>query len=329
MPMSGWLSRSIISSKRRLGRLSNQPLVAERLVRNNTVMANEQCSVRRSLTAQSLAVRVTAITVITAILAAILITFTYARVCNQEVTSTGKIVETCRHLQITDPPMVAAGLVVFALLGVFYTEISGFGLSLRREVARATDKAEQATTVAEDARQKAQSAQSTAQVAENLSLAPPPSRTGVAYEKHELEQVIDTLANEYNITRHEMPSGDIRTSKMTAIVSRMISKLKGVDHRLFDVSAHLDSKDEGQRLAGYAYLYANPDPSHTRKIAATIGEDKPFAQYWALRTLRRQLQADPEALDLNTRRDLERLLGTFSGTDRAYELRHLLAEASG
>ncbi len=256
-----------------------------------------------------------------ATLAAIVFSFFYLRVCNQEVTGRGKALEVCRHLEATDPPVIAAGIVVLAFLGVFYSEISGFGLSLKREVAHAT-------SVAEDARQTAKSAQSTAQVAENLSLTPSPSKTGTIPERQELEQTIDSLAEEYNAARREMSSGSARTAKMTTIVSSMISKLKNVQPMLFNVSAYLDSADEGKRLAGYAYLYANPDPSQAPKIAATIGEDKPFAQYWALRTLRRQLQLDPEALDLNTIRDLEALLGTLGpGTDRAYELRHLLTEA--
>jgi hypothetical protein len=277
----------------------------------------------------SWALRAAAVTLIAVVVAGAIAAFAYVRVCNQQVTATGKIVGVCRHLEATDPPTIAAGLVILALLGVFYTDISGFGVSLRRDVARASDKAERATSVAEDARQAAQNAQSTAQVAQNLSFAQPDVRAGAVMDKSELEGKINELADEYNVTRREMSSGSARTTKMTSIISSMISDLKGVDPSLFDVSAHLGSDNEGQRLAAYAYLYANPDPTYTQKIASTITRDKPFAQYWALRTLRRQVQLDDESIDLNTRRDLEALLGTLgTGTDRAYELRHLLAEAT-
>jgi uncharacterized membrane-anchored protein YhcB (DUF1043 family) len=213
--------------------------------------------------------------------------------------------------------------------GSIYTEISGFGLSLRRDVVRARDKAERATSVAEDARQAAENAQSTAQVAQNLSLTQSASHTQFTASKFELEQELNKLSEQYNTTRRQMQSGSARTAKMTSIISNMISDLKGVDPSLFDVAGHLNSDDEGQRLAAYAYLYANPDTSYTQKVAETITKDKPFAQYWALRTLRRQVQVDPEALDLNTRRYLEGLSETLgSGTDRAYELRQLLREAT-
>jgi hypothetical protein len=278
---------------------------------------------------QSRTLRVAAIILIATILVASVVVFFRISVCNQQVTTGGKIVEVCRHFEATDPPAIAAGLVILALLGVFYTEISGFGLSLRRDVVRARDKAERATSVAEDARQAAENAQSTAQVAQNLSLTQSASHTQFTATKLELEQELNKLSEQYNTTRHQMQSGSARTAKMTSIISNMISDLKGVDPSLFDVAGHLNSDDEGQRLAAYAYLYANPDTSYTQKVAETITKDKPFAQYWALRTLRRQVQVDPEALDLNTRRYLEGLSETLgSGTDRAYELRQLLREAT-
>jgi hypothetical protein len=265
---------------------------------------------------------VTAIAIIGAAVAGVFLAFSYERVCNQEATNTGKIVELCRHLNITDPPMIAGGLVMLAFLGVFFTEISGFGLSLKRDVASVRD-------VAEDARGAAQSAQSVAQVAQDLSLRAPPDRAGIAGEVSITEQEIHRLADEYNATRHTTPSGAPRTSKMTSIVSNMISALKDVRPAPFDLSSYLNSEDEGERLAAYAYLYANPDPRLTSQVAAVMARDKPFAQYWALRALRRQLQADPEALDLNSRRSLERLLVALGpGTDRSYELRQLLREAS-
>lgn len=109
----------------------------------------------------------------------------------------------------------------------------------------------------------------------------------------------------------------------------MISTLNGVTPAPFDLPACLNSDDEGQRLAAYAYLYPNPEPELTSQLVETIAKDNPFAQYWALRTLRRQLQVDPEALDRNGRRCLQELFADLDpGTDRAYELRQILRQAS-
>jgi hypothetical protein len=166
-------------------------------------------------------------------------------------------------------------------------------------------------------------------VAQDLSLRPSSDRSATVAETPTLELEIRSLANEYNATRRAMPSGSVRTSRMTSIISNMISLLNDVKPAPFDLPGYLNGEDEGQRLAAYAYLYANPDPQLTPNIAATLPKDKPFAQYWALRTLRRQLQANPEALDMNTRRSLQDLLATVGPeTDRGYELRQLLRGTS-
>jgi hypothetical protein len=282
-------------------------------------MINDDSSGQRADPWRILTLRVVAIVIIAAIVIGIFIAFSYVRVCNQEMTAGGKVVEVCRHLDATDPPVIAGGLVALAFLGVFFTEISGFGLSLKREVARTKD-------TAEAARGAAQSAQATAQMAQDLSLQSSPDRSGTAIEMSSLKTEINNLANEYNDTRRTMQSGPARTSKMTSIISRMISLLNGVNPPPFELPAYLNSEDEGKRLAAYAYLYANPEPALTPNIAVTLTKDKPFAQYWALRTLRRQLLADPQALDLNTRRSLEQILIALGpGTDRGYELQQLLS----
>jgi hypothetical protein len=266
-----------------------------------------------------LTLRVVAIVIIAAIVIGTFIAFSYERVCNQDMTAGGKVVEVCRHLNATDPPVIAGGLVALALLGVFFTEISGFGLSLKREVARTKE-------TAEAARGEAQSAQTTAQMAQNLSLQSSTDRSGAENRTSSLKTDIDDLANEYKETRRTMQESPARTSKMTKVISRMIALLNGVNPPPFELPTYLNSEDEGQRLAAYAYLYANPDPALTPNIAATLTKDKPFAQYWALRTLRRQLLVDPQALDLNTRRSLEQILVTLGpGTDRGYELQQLLS----
>lgn len=329
-------------------------------------MGDSGDSRRKSVPFGVVLLRVAAVLVIVAGVVVAVIAFSHDTVCNQQLTAAGKTVAVCRHLEITDPPVIVGGLVVLAALGAFFPEISGFGLSLKRDVADAKDAAQSAEKAAESAsraskaaeqvakdaetasvsakqaaklaeqtseqaRAAASSAQSVAQVAQDLSLSSSSARSRDALEgQRNLEQEIRVLADEYNATRRAMPSGVERTSKMTSIVSKMIALLNNVNTDQFDVSAYLDSPDPGLRLAGYVFLYANPEPSRLQQIVSTLleNEEKPFVQYWALRTVRRQLQVDSTALDLNTKRRLSDLLSHLGpGTDRAYELREILRES--
>lgn len=294
------------------------------------VMAHDDNNPGRNLSStRLLALRMVAIAIMVAVVLVILIAFSHERVCNQAMTSSGKIATICRHLESTDPPVIAGGLVVLACLGVFFSEISGFGFSLKREVVQTKREMAETREEVQDIRGAAQSAQSAAQMAQELSLRASPERSTTVDDVSALEAEIHTLVDEYNTTRRTMPSGAARTAKMTTIVSNMISLLNDVKPAPFDVAAYLNSENDGQRLAAYAYLYANPDPRFAPKIASALANDKPFGQYWGLKTLRRQVQTDPEALDFNTRRSLEELLGRLGpGTDRAYELRHLLQETA-
>jgi hypothetical protein len=94
-----------------------------------------------------------------------------------------------------------------------------------------------------------------------------------------------------------------------------------------ELSELLDSDDRGVRLAAFSGIYSRPDPDLAQQLTAVVcEEDKPFGQYWGLRALRRVVDADPGALDRNSRRRLEELLRKVpSGTDRAYELREILS----
>ena len=96
-----------------------------------------------------------------------------------------------------------------------------------------------------------------------------------------------------------------------------------------EVSARLSSPDRQTRMAAYAYLYASPDPARTTELVdAVTVESTRFGQFWAVRALRRQVQADPSALDAATRRRLEGLAATLDPeTDGAEELRQLLRES--
>ena len=79
--------------------------------------------------------------------------FFTVKVCEPQLTATGSVVTVCRHLNMTDPPIIAFGAVIVALLGVFYSEISGFGFTLKRSVEDARATAEEAAREAKSASQ--------------------------------------------------------------------------------------------------------------------------------------------------------------------------------
>jgi hypothetical protein len=297
---------------------------------------------------------------------AALVSFASVDVCDQELTDTGQVVTVCRHLEATDPPALALALVVLAALGLggFFNEIGFLGISLKRDLkdakeaatsaedaaksaaeasrsaaeaaAAATRTADDAHAISEQARKNAehaagtaQDATTTARVAEDLARGaslPGEARAGIATT--DVEQQISELAAEYNRIRRDMSSGPARTTQMTSVVSKMISLL--TDEEQIDVSRLLSSDDRGHRLAGYADLYAQPQPVRVAELArVVIEEDKPFGQYWGLRALRRQVESDPKSLDLNTKRQLQAQARQIAppGTDRAHELSEIIRVA--
>jgi hypothetical protein len=267
---------------------------------------------------------------IVVVVAGATVTFFTVHVCDQQLSARGAAVKICRHLNGSDPPSIAAGFVLLALFSVFFTEISGFGVTLKREVA--TLKQNQEINRVEFARTREVARDATEQAAEvgeklvgGLSMDVEPS---VAQEAEMRDDPIQPLADEYNKIRLTMPSGAARTTAMTRVVTKMVAALRQVQR--FDVARHLDSSDRGLRLAGYAYLYDNPDPHLVPALVDSMmdKEDKPFGQYWALRALRHQAEADPSALDASTRRRLERdfMPRLPSRSDRAMELAAILRE---
>ncbi|WP_433184157.1 hypothetical protein [Actinoallomurus sp. CA-150999] len=250
------------------------------------------------------------------------VAFFRVQVCDQQLTSAGRTVRVCRHLQSTDPPVIAVGLVALLALGTFFTEISGFGFTLKRE-------AEAAKEAAQDARREAAAAKETSDdVAEGLGhvLAgdvadPQPEGAQTVGER------IDRLAKEYNRIRWTMPSGGARTAQLTSVLKSMIETLRGVED--FDVDWYLTNKDRGLRLAAFAYLRANPDSSRVPAlIDALVVEDKPFGQYSALRALEGIVEIDPGALDSAGRKRLRRLLTELPPeTDRVMVLERVLRKA--
>jgi hypothetical protein len=261
-------------------------------------------------------------------LAAGIAAFFTINVCNGQLASNGKVFKVCRHLEGSDPPVIGIGVVLLAGLSVFFTEISGFGVTLKREVKAARETAQfalQRTSVNSD-----RITETEGDLADlGKAIVEPGVPTGTEHQEPNPE--LRALADEYNRIRLTMPSGSKRTVAMEGVVRRMTAML--ADVREFDVERHLNSEDRGIRLAGFAYLYANLHPHWTSALVESLvgREDKPFGQYWALRALRKQCQADPGALSAESRRrltdDLAPRLPT--GSDRERELRQVLVECSG
>lgn len=89
------------------------------------------------------------------IVVALAVMFLTVEVCEDHLATTGDDpgpVEVCRNLAVTDPPVVAVGVALLALVGVFYNEVSGFGITLKREVTEAKDAAATAREHASKAR---------------------------------------------------------------------------------------------------------------------------------------------------------------------------------
>lgn len=255
---------------------------------------------------------------------AIVAVFFTVEVCDQQLTSTGSVAKVCRHPQATDPPILVLGAVILGFLGVFFSEISGFGFTLKRTVEEAKRTAQEAVREVRETNQEIR--ETAADLGEGvraaLSQAQPSEQASLSEETGSVKR----LAARYNEIRWTMPSGAARTAEMTALTHEMIALLK--DARGFDVESHLRSDDRGLRLAAVAYLYANPDPAWVRQLTeAAVSEDKPFNEYWALMALRKVLKGHCEALDDTTRdRLLRRRAELTPGTDRAQQIAQLLRE---
>jgi hypothetical protein len=136
------------------------------------------------------------------------------------------------------------------------------------------------------------------------------------------------LAREYVDIRKTRPRGGARTQAMTAIVRAMIEVASSMPN--LDVLPLLRSSDAGQRLAGYSYLYADPNAHYLEALVSSVTtlEDQPFGQYWGLQAIGRNLGGRVERSDTDS---VLRKLTEFAeqvppGSDRDYEARKLLAQ---
>jgi hypothetical protein len=175
-------------------------------------------------------------------------------------------------------------------------------------------------TLAEQARGAAESARTSADVALATSARGGAERAGLRPDD------LASLLEEYGRLRAQ-PTGPRRTAELTRVIGRMIGVAEARPD--FDVRGALLSRDGGLRLAGYAYLHANPDPALLEPLvqSVTVLDDTAFGQYWGLRALGTIVSQSEHALPPELRAQLERYrrVSLRPGTDRDYELGKLLS----
>jgi hypothetical protein len=188
---------------------------------------------------------------------------------------------------------------------------------IRQQLNETQAKTQQATGAAASASQKAELALATNEPGSH----PSHPRT---------TQQLDELVDRYNEARSSQPSGYPRTTIMTQIVGRMVRLSQGLSN--YDWTDALRSENQGRRMAGYAWLYARPDPAAAELLVQTLTtrENTNFGQYWAIQALQKCLPLT----DIRTEAALKPELKTFlsklpSDSDRHYELSKLLTPAAG
>ncbi len=266
---------------------------------------------------------------IAALVALIIILFFRSTVCDDELAQSGQVVSVCRHVQAGDPVVLAIGVVILAALGMFYSEVSGFGVSLKRKVDESAQTASAGLQMAKEVRAKTEQLEETAGDLADFNkeqvqgFAIPPEPAGVVGAEG-LDNEVRRLAAEYNWLRGTMPSGRDRSVLMDETVLKLRRTLQSVDH--FDVARYLAIEDRGIRLAAYAYLVDHPSTVSLQSLVrAAINEDKPFGQYWALKAIGHQMTLSSDQLnaaDLAALSDLGRRAG--AGTDRAQEISRIV-----
>lgn len=257
---------------------------------------------------------------------AIVILQSTTQVCGQQVASTGTVVTVCRSPALSDPTIAVLGLVVLLSLSFWFSEISGFGITLKTQVKEAQETAERAESKAIEAQGASESAGRMAETAQAFrrNLGSRPAEEWLT-ESDALAEV-RRLAGEYEQVRANLPKGAQRTGRMTAIVSAMLGVFSSVDVQDSSMPLWLDGS-AGERLAAYAYYYLTPNASVTGRIVqAAVGETQAFTQYWALRSLRSIVESAPGSVHLTDRRALEGFSAALpSSSDRGYEVNKVLA----
>ena len=185
-------------------------------------------------------------------------------------------------------------------------------------------RTEEATATAEAAKQQALLAQAGGIP---ITLNQEPS-INAAVQPAGLENLapLTELAGEYAATRSRMKPGDERTLEMTRIFKKMAA---AGDYSKSILLGLLADTDGGKRLVGFALCYNRPDYGLLRELiaSASLPNNKPFEQYWSLRSISRTFAARPAGISIES--DIVTALKTLAariprGTDRWYEMREIL-----
>jgi hypothetical protein len=216
---------------------------------------------------------------------------------------------------------IGVALVLFPLLVLAERT---FARMLSRTVAEQIDKVESDNR--QEALQDAKKAFSEVGEEERVPAETGPSTTSSVRAQERLDELI----KRYNEIRSSQSAGPQRTADMTRVVLDMIQLADKLPN--FNWQQNLESRDRGARLAAYSHLYGRPTEGAAIPLirALTLVEDKPFGQYWALKSLEQQ----PSPSDCQSAQYIERTLGTFissllPGTDRyavATRYRHTIGE---
>jgi hypothetical protein len=238
------------------------------------------------------------------------------------------------HLIWTDLKVdgVIVALLVVALVpwlgGVFdWIEVPGLKVhyleerlnEAQTELSKAQSETQHAKTETQHAKRAADTAAQKAALA--FATNKPDSRT-----RHADKQLKDLVAK-YNKERAAQESSPRRTAILTDIAGQMVALSGQLSH--YHWRRALKADDPGLRVAGYAWLYAQPTPRAARLLVdtVTVREETHFGQYWGLEALQRCLPlADPVTVAELTPKLKEFLPKLPTDSDRHYGLSDLLEQ---
>jgi hypothetical protein len=198
---------------------------------------------------------------------------------------------------------------------------------IQRQVIEAKGVAQEAKGAAADAGQLAQAAFSGTNA--NLATAESAALRSQAEGASAEAESWQTLAGRYNEIRKNQKSGAARTEAMTELVTEMLADAPGWKN--FDVRKALGEADRGIRLAAYASLYKLPKFDLLGELinSVTRVEDKPFGQYWGIKSIgkvignRKEHDLSPQLVAQLEQFHLTKL---HAGTDRYHALSSVLRD---
>ena len=114
---------------------------------------------------------------------------------------------------------------------------------------------------------------------------------------------------------------------MTRILTQMFALAPAI--KTFNIQQALTASDRGERLAGYVYLYTNPNVDDLAPLVDSVAriKDEGFGQYWGIQAIGKVLASvEPGRIEpqiLGRLRDF--LVELPPTTDRHYELKRILS----